>query len=254
MYKNFPSIAEAFLNYFDVDLVTSATQMEQVARLRYRVYCEEFGYEQAEAFPGRQETDAFDDYSLHCLVTHKRRQLPAGCVRLICASDDHALPIETHCQQSIYLDYLNDYMSDRETLCEVSRLAVDSAFRRRVGEKQTRVGDFNAIDCCHLERRTFSLIAVAAIMAGFAMSSLTGRDHIFTMMESNLPRLLRRAGIPVSRAGDTMEYHGQRSAYFISTEASLAQMGQSVLALYETIYQRLVYQYHAQAEVEAAYA
>ena len=51
-----------------------------------------------------------------------------------------------------------------------------------------------------------------------------------------------------------LEYHGQRSAYFISTEASLAQMGQSVLGLYETIYQRLVYQYHTRAAVEAAYA
>jgi hypothetical protein len=31
-------------------------------------------------------------------------------------------------------------------------------------------------------------------------------------------------------------------------------MGQSVLGLYETIYQRLVYQYHTQTEAEAAYA
>ena len=74
----FPSIADAFISYFDVSLATTVEQREQIARLRYRVYCEEFGYENATDFPGGMEIDEFDDYSLHCLVTHKRSARPGG--------------------------------------------------------------------------------------------------------------------------------------------------------------------------------
>ena len=254
VYKQFPSITEAFLNYFDVDLATSKQQLDRIARLRYRVYCEEFGYEPADENPGMRETDQFDPHSLHCIVTHKRSKRAAGCVRLICASDDHALPLETYCLENVYVEYMDSLMGNRDEVCEVSRLAVDVAFRRRPGERHTRVGEFDAMDCCHQEQRTFSLIAMAAIMAGFAMSSLSGRDNIFTMMESNLPRLLRRAGIPVAQAGDVMNYHGQRSAYFISTERSLANIRDDLHGLYDSIYERMAYSYHGEAAQPAVSA
>ena len=93
MFNQFPSLAEAFLNYFDVDLVESQLQRERVGRLRYRVYCEEFGYEPAEAFPDGRESDSFDDHALHCEIIHRGSGEAAGCVRLICATDTHRLPL-----------------------------------------------------------------------------------------------------------------------------------------------------------------
>jgi len=249
VYKQFPSLTEAFLNYFDVDLVTSAQQMDQVGHLRYRVYCEEFGYEPASAFPDKRETDQFDAYSVHCIVTHRRSKHAAGCVRMICASDDHALPLETYCLENVFVEYMDSLKGDRDRVCEVSRLAVDPAFRKRPGEDHTQLGEFNAMDCTHQEQRTFSLIAIAAILAGFAISSLSNRTEIFTMMEPNLPRLLRRAGIPVAQAGEVTEYHGQRSPYFISTELSLANMRDDLLGLYGAIHERLACDYNAHEAV-----
>ena len=102
MNKDFPSLTETFLNYFDVDLATTKEQRDQAARLRYRVYCDEFAYESAKEFPDLRELDEFDEHSLHCLVTHRRSGRPAGCVRLVCASDQHAMPVETHCLQHVY--------------------------------------------------------------------------------------------------------------------------------------------------------
>jgi hypothetical protein len=58
MYKQFPSLTEAFFNYFDVSLVTSVQQRDQVGRIRYHVYCEEFGYEPATGFPNLRDADA----------------------------------------------------------------------------------------------------------------------------------------------------------------------------------------------------
>ena len=254
MYKQFPSITEAFLNYFDVDLVASEKQMDQVTRLRYRVYCEEFGYEPAEAFPDKREMDDFDNHSMHCLVTHKRSKRAASCVRMICASDEHMSPIEHFCLENIYVEYMDSLTDNRDELCEISRLAVDAAFRHRPGKKHTRIGEYDAMDCCHQEQRTFSLVAVAGFLAAAAMTDISGRTNVFTMMEANLPRLLRRAGIPVAQAGNAMDYHGERSPYFISTQLTLDNMREDLHGLYDSIYQRLAGSYHNSDVAMAAYA
>lgn len=249
MYNSFPSLAEAFLNYFDLDLVESQRQRDQIGQLRYRVYCEEFGYEPAEAFPDRRETDSFDDHSIHCVITHRGSGETAGCVRLICATEEHKLPLETYCLEQVYTDYLDSLAYERKRVCEVSRLAVDPAFRRRPGERHTRLGEFDAMDCCHQEQRTFSLISIAAVLAGFAMSSLTDRTRIYTMMEANLPRLLRRAGILMQQAGDPMEYHGRRSPYFITTDFALDNMRDDLHVMYEAIHARLAFNSAAREHV-----
>ena len=249
MFNQFPSLAEAFLNYFDIDLVATQAERDRVGRLRYRVYCEEFGYEPAEKFPDGRETDRFDDHSLHCIITHRRSGETAGCVRLICATDQHTLPLEAYCLPHVFVDYLDPLAAERNRVCEVSRLAVDPAFRRRPGETLTRLGAFDALDCDEQERRTFSLISIAAVLAGFAMSSLTDRTRIFTMMEANLPRLLRRAGINMELAGDAMEYHGQRSAYFVTTDSALNTMRSDLHVMYDAIYGRLAYSTDARANV-----
>ena len=249
MYNQFPSLAEAFLNFFDVDLVESPLQRERVGRLRYRVYCEEFGYEPAEAFPDKRETDCFDDHSLHCEITHRGSGETAGCVRLICATDKHSLPLETFCLDNIYVDYLDSLAQERNRVCEVSRLAVDPAFRRRPGERHLRQEEIEAMHRSHQEQRAFSLISIAAVLAGFAMSSLTDRTRIYTMMEANLPRLLRRAGILMQQAGDPMEYHGLRSAYFITTDFALDNMRDDLRIMYDAIYGRLAFNSSAREHV-----
>jgi N-acyl amino acid synthase of PEP-CTERM/exosortase system len=253
MYKQFPSLTEAFVNYFDVDLVTTPAQIEQASRVRYRVYCEEFGYEPTAAFPNRLETDEFDAHSLHCLVTHRRSGRAAGCVRLVCASENHTLPLEEHCLENVYVEYLDTLMGgDRNRVCEFSRLAVDATFRKRPGEDHTRLGEFDSMDCSHQEQRTFSLVGIASFLAAFAAANLAQRDYIYAMMESNLPRLLRRAGILVQQAGDTMEYHGQRSPYFITTELALNNMRDDLHGLYDAIHERLAYSYNGRDAVTYA--
>ena len=86
MHQEFPTLADAFLSYFDVRLVTSSAMRVKAAQIRYRVYCEEFGYEAADNFPDHKETDEFDAHSLQCLITHRRSGRAAGCVRMVCAS------------------------------------------------------------------------------------------------------------------------------------------------------------------------
>ena len=157
MESNNLSLAENFQNYFTVELASTSKEKQSVYGIRYRVYCEEFEYEPAELFPDQVEHDEYDDISLHCLITHKSTNIPAACVRLVPAfvdGHDTQLPFEKYCAGSLDTDAINQLGLERKTGCEISRLAVDSLFRKRTGETLTRFGDIN-LEFSKEEQRTF---------------------------------------------------------------------------------------------------
>ena len=233
------SLSENFLRYFDVAFAVSNAQKKAVYRIRYNVYCDEFGYEPAERYPDREEKDSFDAASLHALVTHKSSGLPAGCVRLVSPTGQEGidlLPFEKNCRGSLDEEFVRSLGLDRSTVCEISRLAVDGTFRRRSGEKVTRFGEVEGLDCSQQERRTFSLIAVACFLAATALTEIAGRTNVFAMMEPFLPRLLSRNGIDFRRAGKDIDYHGVRAPYFITTQSAVDNMRPDMRELYTQIY------------------
>ena len=242
------SLTETFQNYFAVDFATTLEQKRSAYKIRYRVYCEEFRYEPIDPTENETERDEFDDHSLHCLVMHKRSKIPAGCVRLVPAIDDieiGRLPFEKHCSTSLDDSFIESLDIERDTVCEISRLAVDGAFRRRSGETLTRFGKVNAVDCTHQEQRSFSLIAVAGFLASTALTDLTGRTNVFAMMEPFLPRLLKRSGIIFQRAGKDINYHGIRAPYFVRTQSVLDNMRPDLRTLYDWIREQIAASYPA---------
>ncbi len=202
------TLAENFHKYFKVCYARTPEEKYDGYHIRYRVYCEEFGYEDATAFPDQAESDEYDDKSLHCLIVH-HSGMAAGSVRLVPTQanvDSDPLPFEKHCLDSLDREYIQELNLERVEVCEISRLAVDGAFRRRTGESLTRFGEVASMDCSEAEKRTFSLIAVAAFLASTALTVLTGRTSVFAMMEPFLPRLLKRSGIVFHRAGSDIDY------------------------------------------------
>lgn len=240
------TLCENFLSYFDVALATTAAQKSDVFGIRYHVYCDEFGYEPASKFPDHEEKDEFDSNSLHALIMHKGSGLPAGCVRLVSPvhnGDGDALPFEKHCAESLDTNFIQNLNLERSSVCEISRLAVDSAFRRRAGERETRYGEVDGLDCTQQERRTFSLIAVASFLAATALTDLSDRTNVFAMMEPFLPRLLKRSGIVFQRAGQDIDYHGLRAPYFITTQSALDNMRPDLKELYTEIHRQIELDY-----------
>ncbi len=224
-----------FQRYFSVDLANREEARRKCFGIRYRVYCDEFGYEPTAAFPDQLESDEFDDDSIHCLITHRSSGMPAGCVRLVLSDSKTLLPMEQFCGESLSPDFFRDLGAQRDQYCEFSRFAVDGAFRRRSGEKLTRYGEIAALDCTRREQRTFSLIAVCAFIAGFAVAELSGRKHCFAMMEPFLPRMLRRSGVKAQACGESLDYHGTRCAYHIRHDVALAGMRPELLDLYNDV-------------------
>lgn len=233
--KQTRSLVEDFQEYFDLELATTPSQLQKIYQIRYRVYCEEFGYEPLESFPDGQERDEFDATSSHCLVIHKASGRPAGCARLVHVDETSLMPMEKFCGACIDQDKLRSFDGRRASICEFSRLAVDGAFRRRAGERATRFGEINALDYSQRELRTFSLIAVSTILSAFAMSELIGRTNCFAMMEPFLPRLLLRSGIIVHPAGHETDYHGMRAPYFFAAHETVGGMQPELQEFYQAI-------------------
>jgi N-acyl amino acid synthase of PEP-CTERM/exosortase system len=229
------TLVEDLQEYFDLELATTKAQLHDIFQIRYRVYCEEFGYEPLESFPDGQETDEFDAVSSHCLVTHKSTGRPAGCARLVHVDEASLMPMEKFCGDSMDEGTIRDFDGRRTSICEFSRLAVDGAFRRRAGERATRFGEINAIDFSQRELRTFSLLAVSTILAAFAMSEQIGRTNCFAMMEPFLPRLLKRSGLIVHLAGKETDYHGARAPYFFQTHETVGGMQGEMQEFYQAI-------------------
>lgn len=243
--KRTDTLAEHFLEYFSVELATAPQQRDEAYRIRYRVYCDEFGYENPAHFPDQLEREEFDDRSLHCVIRH-RSGMPAACVRLVPTDGEASidpLPFEKYCGDSVDHDFIRGLNLQREKVCEISRLAVDGAFRRRSGEAKTRFGEVDAMDITRREQRTFSLIAVAAFLAATAMTELSRRTDVFAMMEPFLPRLLKRSGIVFERAGSDVDYHGIRAPYFIRTQAALDGMRSDLRELYDSIWVQVARDY-----------
>lgn len=233
------SYAEAFLTYFDIRFAATQVLKDDVARIRYRVYCEEFGYEDKRAFPEGLETDDFDAQSQHCLVIHRGSATPAGCVRVVKTVGNQPLPFEKFCSDSLDRDFFERSGMPRETMCEVSRLAVDGMFRRRAGEQATRYGGVHVSDLSQQEQRTFPLIAVSCFLAATALTELMNCTNAFAMMEPFLPRMLARSGIKFTKVGQDIDYHGLRAPYFVTTQSAVENMAPELRELYEAIHRRI---------------
>lgn len=233
-----PSLAETYTKYFKVELAQTTEQRREVYGIRYRVYAEEFGFEKAEEFPDKLEFDEFDAHSIHCLITHIPSGKPAGCVRMVPTFSSEVrdpLPLEKFCSDSLDSDFIKAMNLPRESMCEISRLAVDGLFRKRPGERKSRMGSLDFSASSEEERRTFPLIAVSAFLACIAITKKVHRPNAFMMTEPFLPRLLARAGILVEKAGREMDYHGIRAPYFITQPQAEAGLRADLKELYQAL-------------------
>lgn len=59
------------------------------------------------------------------------------------------------------------------------------------------------------------------------------------MMEARLPRLLSMSGLSFTRVGDTIDFHGRRSAYYIDQQRAEREMHPHLVPLYRHIQRTL---------------
>ncbi len=236
-------LASRFHEYFKIGMARTQVDLDKTYRIRYRVYCDEFGFLPAENYPGGLESDEYDSFSHTCLITHRLSNMPAACVRLVPAVNDsgstYPLPYELLGPDVLDEEFHRQLEVPRDKIAEISRLAVDGAFRRRTGEAETRFGEIDALDIDSMEKRTFGLISVAAFLASCAMGELCKFTAGFAMMEPFLPRLMVRSGIHFTKVGADIDYHGLRAPYYVQLNSVLQTMHPDLRLFYKSVYQAI---------------
>lgn len=168
-----------------VEVATSITQIFEAKKLRYKVYCEERGYE-----PGSNglEQDTFDASASHVLVRNRSTGMVCGTARVVLSRGDaghDGFPMQAVCAR-----YVLSPLPSGST-GEISRFAL------------TR------------DRKGISA-AGAAVMRLFLMRGIVqvsgekALTHWCAIMEGSLLRLLRATAIHFLPVGPEVEHHGTR--------------------------------------------
>lgn len=180
-------------------------------RLRYKVYCDEWGFERPEDHPSGIEKDEFDDHSLHFVATNEQI---IGTVRIILPSDK-GFPILHHSQIDADLSSL-----DWRKVGEISRLAISKDYRRRTEDRFIYEG--NGVEpppiTAENEKRRRHEIVVGLYKSLYIESKKIGLTHWIGVMARGLCLLLRRMGIAFVPIGPEVDYHGPRTPYLASID------------------------------------
>jgi len=167
---------------------------KDVLALRYKVYCEERGFEKPEDHPDGLESDEYDEHSVHFAAIIKQTQNIVGTGRLILDSKK-GFPIEKSFTFNKKLSHLQ-----RIQLGEVSRLALSHRYCRELQgglRFETEAGELaNGLVRC-------------LIQEGLDR----GITHYYAVMARGLQILLARKKIFFSQIGPAREYHGLRTPY-----------------------------------------
>jgi N-acyl amino acid synthase of PEP-CTERM/exosortase system len=188
--------------------------INEVYRLRYKVYCEEWGFEKPEDHPGGMETDEYDQHSVHLGAFSRENGQLIGTIRLILNSE-LGFPIEKHCTITADMSLIN-----RNKIAEISRLAVSKEFRKRAVDRllynDGQVAPDQREESREIEekRKQEFHIIMGLYICMYLESSKMGLTHWYAVMARGLRILLRRMNIRFTSIGPEVEYHGLRVPYF----------------------------------------
>src|SRR3954464_339975 len=175
------ALSETFKYYFEIVPALTDELRDDVYRIRHQVYCEELGYEPVR--PDRRESDEYDRHSLHLLIRSMQTGEFIGCNRMIrCRPDQlfHPLPFENTCRAALDRSVVDPATLARDTIAEVSRLAVVSSFRNRKGERKTSVA-MSPNDFSTIKHPRFPYIPVGLYLATVELARLHGIDFLFVL-------------------------------------------------------------------------
>ncbi|MGJ8680883.1 PEP-CTERM/exosortase system-associated acyltransferase [Paraglaciecola sp.] len=211
------TVAKHFSNYLTPIEALSNDCRDQAFHIRHDVYCKELKFE--EENKDKMESDFFDTYSTHCLIQHLPTSNFAGTVRVVRPQKaGEIIPIQKYCLNSISPGKINPNDYQPHEICEISRLAVPSEFRKRQTDKfkGAATGVINQEVYSENELRCFPFIAVGLYLSAASIVIENGIKHTFVMMEPRLARSMRFVGIQFEQIGPTVDYHGKRAPYYIN--------------------------------------
>jgi N-acyl-L-homoserine lactone synthetase len=108
------------LRKFDIYVTRDQSDLDQVYRLRFKIYCEELGFLSVSEYPEKKEKDIWDNRSI--TIVAKMGSKVVGALRIIDASSD-GIPSDKYFP-------LNNYIPTFSKYAEISRFIIEKEFRK----------------------------------------------------------------------------------------------------------------------------
>lgn len=232
---DFMNLGVGFKKYFEAVAATTPALREEVFRIRHEVYCRELGFEPLR--DDGMETDDFDRHALHCLLRRTDGGPAVGCIRLILADPDNPaapLPFETTCTASLNRDIVDPAALPRDTIAEVSRLAVLSRYRRRKGETGQPFAIADS-DFSGPAQPRFPYIPVGLYLGMITLAQHHGIETLFVLTEPALVRSLSPLGVKVRQIGGAVQHRGTRVPSTMSVAGIVKGLNPLLRPLYDVI-------------------
>lgn len=226
----------AFHEYFEIVEVDSVALLEEVYRLRYRVYCLENKFLDLTNYPDRMEKDEYDHHSAHILLKHRPSGRFIGTARMVFQdrlNPFKVFPVEKYLQVDTNLMDINKL--PRQTIAEVSRFAVLRQFSRRSLDQNNKRDRLNNKDESILDRRRFPNVFLALAVGVFHMSAARDVKYWVSAMNPVLNRLLGYYGLGLHPIGPLIDYHGMRRPYFVKLNKVLQGLYQDRREIWELV-------------------
>ncbi len=222
---------------FIVSAVSDEKELAEIYRLRYKVYCLEWGFEKPEKHPNGLETDEYDRYSVHFAVRDDSQKI-VGSVRLI-LNPPEGFPLERYC----HID-MDTGKIPRENIAEISRLVISRDYRKRSEDKyiygpdeeRRTIGSFETYNRGYYrrtedrfrhrqpgalrlkngtqnDRRSRHELVTCLYKAVYHESKRRQLTHWYAVMTKGLVIMLKKFGIKFQALGDPVDFHGIRTPY-----------------------------------------
>lgn len=229
-----------FMDQFEFLIATSKESRARAFALRHKVFREELKYSLGINRIAPYENDIHDEHAIICLLQNKRSGLDVGCLRVVVIENDaqgklSILPLEESCKESFKNSRLTPEFFPKPKVCEVSRLAVHPDFRKSKdsisGVKENDIELLTQLN----EKPRSPLISLGLFLSATAIVGLTGRQHVFAMMEPRFAKLLKLSGLSFEKAGEIVNYHGRRAAFYIDQRVAEEKMKSTLKPFYKKI-------------------
>jgi N-acyl amino acid synthase of PEP-CTERM/exosortase system len=243
-------LAKAFQNYFTIAPALTQEAREDVYRIRHDVYCRDLGWEPIRA--DGMETDTADLHSVHCLLRKQGTHEPVGCTRLILARQQESLPFEESCEQAIDRAIVDPRTLPRNSIGEVSRLAVVSAYRQRKGEQESAMTSASETNfALDQPMPRFPFIPVSLYLAAAAVARHLNIEHVFVLTEPRLASHFSRIGFDIRTIGSSIEHRGTRVPSLLSSSKVVENLRPMIRPLYDIVHESVERTFAAHPETIA---
>ncbi len=223
-----------------IKIVSDEKELAEIFKLRYKVYCQEWGFDKHMDHSKESISDNYDKNAIHIVARDESRKM-VGAMMLIVDSPE-GYPIENYCELDI-----NKQDIPREKLAEIARLVIHRDYRRRAEDKyiygpdeeRRSIGSFNFTKNTYSsnssfrrtndryrsrqgakrpaesysDRRRRHELLLGLLKAAYLESKRREITHWYSFLTKGILVLLSGFGFEFQEIGDPVDYYGIRTPY-----------------------------------------